>query len=365
MLSTHPELSSNVSDTTSLPVSLEFMRFVFSLESLICSLCTVCLLISFNNIRIGRRVLHIVDSAMHSASVVLSAISVWSLLDHVTGQLQYVMTKPVLDSTDSCNWACFWCNLPVKSLPTAAAFASASSPPDAAAAAPPATLSATVSLPSASFRQCVSGLFLFCRKFWQNMRCAEHGTQAASPPPVAAAAARALMLVVRTWTSDAPKPLLCFFPGDERWWDIILVKMPPVIDCNWVHLNWSRFSGGSCNPDILFCGDDQKIPILLRSVTSGCQTEILRGQILRSCPKTPAGPALRNPDTILVSCSPILLFHLGNNSVASSQNCFHPPSKSRFLLNTISNCIFGNFNWIGILEIFKFHPRARTVLPWY
>ena len=64
---------------------------------------------------------------------------------------------------------------------------------------------------------------------------------AAEAPPgataAAAAAATELVVAVGTWTSDAPAPLLYFFPGDERWWGLLMVKIPLVIDCKWVDLN--------------------------------------------------------------------------------------------------------------------------------
>ena len=52
---------------------------------------------SFINSINGRTSRTACDRAIYSASVVLSAISVWSLLDHIIGQPAYIITKPVLD----------------------------------------------------------------------------------------------------------------------------------------------------------------------------------------------------------------------------------------------------------------------------
>jgi len=49
----------------------------------------------------GRIFLVAVDKAMYSLSVVDKAISVWSLLPHVMGQPQKVITNPVQDRTFS------------------------------------------------------------------------------------------------------------------------------------------------------------------------------------------------------------------------------------------------------------------------
>ena len=48
----------------------------------------------------GTNSLVAVDKAIYSASVVLSAISVCSLLAHAIGQFAYFMTYPVLDVTE-------------------------------------------------------------------------------------------------------------------------------------------------------------------------------------------------------------------------------------------------------------------------
>ena len=57
--------------------------------------------ISFSKLRNGMVSRMDEESAMYSLSVVLSAISVWSLLHQVIGQPAYIITKPVLDRTDS------------------------------------------------------------------------------------------------------------------------------------------------------------------------------------------------------------------------------------------------------------------------
>jgi hypothetical protein len=63
----------------------------------------------------GNNSLVAVDKAMHSLSVVERAISVWSLLHHVMGHPQKVMTKPVLDNAFSRKVAHSLCHMPAKS----------------------------------------------------------------------------------------------------------------------------------------------------------------------------------------------------------------------------------------------------------
>ena len=55
--------------------------------------------ISEINVLMGNTSLAAVDNAMYSASVVLRAISDCNLLNHVMGQLPYMMTQPDLDLT--------------------------------------------------------------------------------------------------------------------------------------------------------------------------------------------------------------------------------------------------------------------------
>jgi hypothetical protein len=59
-----------------------------------------------------------VERAMYSLSVVDSAISVWSLLLHVTGQTQNLITKPVRERTLSRSSAYSLCHHPAKSAST-------------------------------------------------------------------------------------------------------------------------------------------------------------------------------------------------------------------------------------------------------
>ena len=78
-----PALSSCTSDVNILFMCvMEVSRF---------SLGKVYLVISVSICRSGNKVLIIVDNAMYSDSQVERATTVCSWLDHVTGQLQYVM----------------------------------------------------------------------------------------------------------------------------------------------------------------------------------------------------------------------------------------------------------------------------------
>ena len=52
---------------------------------------------SFNNVMRGITSRRAVERAIYSASAVLSAISVWSLLDQKIGQFAYLITNPVLE----------------------------------------------------------------------------------------------------------------------------------------------------------------------------------------------------------------------------------------------------------------------------
>ena len=92
----HPALSSKTSEGFSL-----VLRFVSNKLVLVCDCSAsvrsleetkVLLYISLSNCRSGSKVRIKVLSAINSASVVLKAISVCSLLDQMTGQPQYVMT---------------------------------------------------------------------------------------------------------------------------------------------------------------------------------------------------------------------------------------------------------------------------------
>lgn len=55
--------------------------------------------ISEINVLIGNTSLEAVDNVIYSASVVLRAISDCNLLNHIMGQLPYMMTQPDLDLT--------------------------------------------------------------------------------------------------------------------------------------------------------------------------------------------------------------------------------------------------------------------------
>jgi len=66
----------------------------------------------------GRRSLADCDMAIYSASVVLNAISVWSLEDQRTGQLAKVITYPVLDLTEMGSSARSEDQIPAKSAST-------------------------------------------------------------------------------------------------------------------------------------------------------------------------------------------------------------------------------------------------------
>jgi hypothetical protein len=72
--------------------------------------------ISFSVLRIGSRALQHWLSAMYSAYVELSAISVCSLLDQCMGAPSKTMIKPVRDKHESRRYANSWCHTPAKSL---------------------------------------------------------------------------------------------------------------------------------------------------------------------------------------------------------------------------------------------------------
>jgi hypothetical protein len=71
---------------------------------------------SFSVLHIGSRALQHWLSAMYSASVELSAISVCSLLDQCMGTPARTMIKPVRDKHESRRCANSWCHTPAKSL---------------------------------------------------------------------------------------------------------------------------------------------------------------------------------------------------------------------------------------------------------
>jgi hypothetical protein len=71
---------------------------------------------SFSVLRIGSRALQHWLSAMYSASVELSAISVCSLLDQCMGTPSRTMINPVRDKHESRRCANYWCQTPAKSL---------------------------------------------------------------------------------------------------------------------------------------------------------------------------------------------------------------------------------------------------------
>jgi hypothetical protein len=72
--------------------------------------------ISFSVLRIGSRSLQHWLSAMYSASVELSAISVCSLLDQCMGTPAKTMIKDVRDKHESRRCANYWCHTAAKSL---------------------------------------------------------------------------------------------------------------------------------------------------------------------------------------------------------------------------------------------------------
>jgi hypothetical protein len=67
---------------------------------------------SFSVLRIGSRALQHWLSAMYSASVELSAISVFSLIDQCMGTPARNMMKPVRDKHESRRCANSWCQTP-------------------------------------------------------------------------------------------------------------------------------------------------------------------------------------------------------------------------------------------------------------
>jgi hypothetical protein len=69
---------------------------------------------SFSVLCIGSRALQHWLSAMYSASVELSAISVCSLLDQCMGTPARTMMKPVCDKHESRRCANYWCHTPAK-----------------------------------------------------------------------------------------------------------------------------------------------------------------------------------------------------------------------------------------------------------
>jgi hypothetical protein len=71
---------------------------------------------SFSVIHIDSRALQHWLSAMYSASVELSAISVCILLDQCMGTPSRTMMKPVRDKHESRRCATSWCQTPAKSL---------------------------------------------------------------------------------------------------------------------------------------------------------------------------------------------------------------------------------------------------------
>jgi hypothetical protein len=71
---------------------------------------------SFSVLRIGSRALQHWMSAMYSASVELSAISVCSLLDQCMRTPAKTMMKPMRNKHESRRCANYWCHTPAKSL---------------------------------------------------------------------------------------------------------------------------------------------------------------------------------------------------------------------------------------------------------
>jgi hypothetical protein len=70
----------------------------------------------FSVLRIGSRALQHWLSAIYSASVELSAISVCILLGQFIGKPTKTMIKPVRDKHESRRCANYWCHTPAKSL---------------------------------------------------------------------------------------------------------------------------------------------------------------------------------------------------------------------------------------------------------
>jgi hypothetical protein len=70
---------------------------------------------SFSVLLIGSRALQHWLSAMYSASVELSAISVCNLLDQCIGTPPKTMINPVRDKHESRRCANYWCHTPAKS----------------------------------------------------------------------------------------------------------------------------------------------------------------------------------------------------------------------------------------------------------
>jgi hypothetical protein len=71
---------------------------------------------AFSVLRIGSRALQHWMSAMYSASVELSAISVCSLLDQCIRTPSKTMINPVRDKHESRRCVNYWCHTPSKSL---------------------------------------------------------------------------------------------------------------------------------------------------------------------------------------------------------------------------------------------------------
>jgi hypothetical protein len=71
---------------------------------------------SFSVLHIGSRALQHWLSAMYSASVELSTISVCSLLEQCMGTPARTMMNPVRDKHESWRCANYWCQTPAKSL---------------------------------------------------------------------------------------------------------------------------------------------------------------------------------------------------------------------------------------------------------
>jgi hypothetical protein len=71
---------------------------------------------SFSVLRIGSRALQHWPSAMYSASVELSDISVCSLIGQCMGTTAKTMIKSVRDKQESRRCVNYWCHTPAKSL---------------------------------------------------------------------------------------------------------------------------------------------------------------------------------------------------------------------------------------------------------
>ena len=64
------------------------------------------------------------------------------------------------------------------------------------------------------------------------------------------------------------------------------------------------------------------------------------------------------PNPKLMSSFVVLFVNCRYNPIPFPKSIRYPPTKSRFMVNTLSNCILSNFNWIRLFEICKPLPRS-------